>query len=64
LEGDRNITEILLDETHRAFAFRAKRSKKAKKSVKKSRKAKKSAKKTRKSKKVKESQEKFKKRVK
>ena len=66
LKGDRPITEILLDETQRAFAFRAKRSKKAKKSVKKSRKskksvkkssrkAKKSAKKTRKSKKVKKS---------
>ena len=51
LKGDRPITEILLDETQRAFAFRAKRSKKAKKSVKKSRKAKKSVKKSRKAKK-------------
>lgn len=69
LKGDRPITEILLDETQKAFAFRAKRSKKAKKSVKKSRKskksvkkssrkAKKSAKKTRKSKKVKKSSKK------
>jgi hypothetical protein len=46
LKGDRPITEILLDETQRAFAFRAKRSKKAKKSVKKSRKSKKSVKKS------------------